>query len=264
MRSATSKTSARLWLITTTPRPRSRSALDQVEHLLRSARRRAPRSARRAARPSGRPAASARSRPTGAGRPRASPTSARTLGIVTASDWSSSRELVLHRDLVEQPRDPAAPVRRPRGRGRGWRRRRGCRTARGPGRRSRCPSAVASCGLRDASPARRRTKNSPSSAELDAGDGLDQGRLAGAVVADERRRPRRRRPRSRRRSSACTAPKRLLTPSQLAGEARAWAVAGGAARLRRAARHVLLDAGGLAGRRVRRGADLAAPSRSRP
>ena len=33
MRSATSKTSARLWLITTTPSPRSRSRLISVEHL---------------------------------------------------------------------------------------------------------------------------------------------------------------------------------------------------------------------------------------
>ena len=47
------------------------------------------------------------------------------------------------------------------------------------------PSAVASCGLEilTGSPSK---KNSPSSAELHAGDRLDERRLAGAVVADER------------------------------------------------------------------------------
>ena len=45
--------------------------------------------------------------------------------------------------------------------------------------------------------------------QVDAGDHLDQRRLAGAVVADQRHDLARRRPRGRRRSSACTAPKRF-------------------------------------------------------
>ena len=40
-------------------------------------------------------------------------------------------------------------------------------------------------GAGDADTASPRMKNSPSSAQLHAGDGLDERRLAGAVVADE-------------------------------------------------------------------------------
>ena len=72
-----------------------------------------------------------------------------------------------------------------RGRGTCCGRRRGCRTARGPGRRPRCPSALASLGPCTVTgwPSKRY---SPVVEGVDAGDALDQGALAGAVVTDER------------------------------------------------------------------------------
>ena len=62
---------------------------------------------------------------------------------------------------------------------------RGCRTARGPGRRSRCRARRRRAGVRmwTRLPFQRI---SPRVGRVDAGDALDQHRLAGAVVADER------------------------------------------------------------------------------
>ena len=58
-------------------------------------------------------------------------------GILALSCAQQPPGLLLHRHLVERP-----VPRRPRCRGRGWRRRRGCRTARGPGRPWRCRAAA--------------------------------------------------------------------------------------------------------------------------
>ena len=127
MRSATSKTSTRLWLITTTPRPRSR--------------RRWIRSSTCAvwATPS---AAVGSSSITSFGSPsseraiatdwRWPPESDATCGAhardaSTASESSSSTRALLHAGLVEQRAAAPGPAGSSRGRGRGWRRRRGCR-----------------------------------------------------------------------------------------------------------------------------------------
>ena len=89
--------------------------------------------------------------------------------------------LRLHHRLLE----PVQPSRAPRGRGTCSGRRRGCRRARGPGRRPRSRACAASFGPwmwtslaveEDLAAVR----------SVDAGDALDQRRLAGAVVADER------------------------------------------------------------------------------
>ena len=85
--------------------------------------------------------------------------------------------------------------------------------ARGPGTRSRCPSAAASLGERMCTGAPFH-RISPAVGPVDPGDGLDQHRLAGTVVADERGHLTRRGCRGRRRN-ACTAPKLLLIVAQL-------------------------------------------------
>ena len=141
IRSATSKTSARLWLITTTPEAALAQALDQVEHLrglgdaerggglveehhLRLAEQRAGDRHRLAL-------AAGEAADLGAhAAERSSPT----------SSSSSSR----HAAPSRSRRASAAGCRRrrpPPGRGRGWRRRRGCRTGRGPGSTVAIPSA---------------------------------------------------------------------------------------------------------------------------
>ena len=78
--------------------------------------------------------------------------------------------------------------RRPPGPGRRCAPRRGCRTATGPGRRCGCRRP----GRARASPADRLTAHADLArvGVLDARDHLDQGRLPGAVVAHEARRPR--------------------------------------------------------------------------
>ncbi len=124
---------------------------------------------------------------------------------------------------VQQPPaspSPSSPRRgsgrcRAHGRGRGWRRRRGCRRARGPGRPSRCRGA----GPRPGCSTRRLLAVELHGAlvgGVDARDGLDEGRLAGAVVADQRDDLARVTSKSMS-LRACTAPNRLEIP---AGRAR--------------------------------------------
>ncbi len=207
IRSATWKTLPRLWLITTTPRPRS---------------------ARRFSRAStcsvwGTPSAAVgSSKSTTFGSPTSEraiatdwrwpperlPTSVRTLPSVVTERSSSSCSVRCSmsvssrcaRDLDRRPRPPP-------GRGRGWRRRRGCRRGRGPGRRWRCR-------------ARGRLRvgdlhlpplevHLAAVGRLDAVHRLHQGRLAGAVVADQRRPPR------RRSTSKSTSVRRLDRPEAL-------------------------------------------------
>ena len=63
---------------------------------------------------------------------------------------------------------------------------RGCRTARGPGARSRCRGRrrPAGCGCAHGLPSQQ---DLAAVGRVDAGDALDQHRLAGAVVAGQRR-----------------------------------------------------------------------------
>ena len=82
-------------------------------------------------------AASGRPRPAGAGRPERVPTSVRRLGIVTARLESSSPARCSIFASSSWRETSPGPGDTPPGRGRGWRRRRGCRRGRGPGRRSR-------------------------------------------------------------------------------------------------------------------------------
>ena len=136
IRSATSKTSTRLWLITTTPRPRSRrrrissstcvglgdperrGRLVQQHHLGFAQQRAGDRDLLALAageRPDLAAQAGDRHREVGEQLDRSRAPS------LTSSSW----------------RETGRPARPPRGRGRGWRRRRGCRRAPGPDRRSR-------------------------------------------------------------------------------------------------------------------------------
>ena len=185
MRSATWKTSARLWEISDDAEPALAQPLDQLRAPARSGRRRAPRWARRACTTCGSPS-SERAIATDWRCPPESSADLRADARASspASESQQLAALLLHRDLVE-PRSAGRPARAPRGRGTGSRRRRGCRTARGPGRRSRSPSCARVAGRVDRAPARRRSANSPSSAGPMPDDGLDERRLAGAVVADE-------------------------------------------------------------------------------
>ena len=94
---------------------------------------------------------------------------------------SSSRRLRLHVRLLQ----PADDVVAPRGRGTCSGRCRGCRTGRDPGRRPRSRAWPSRFGdeMETFSPSK---KMSPLVDRVDPGDALDEGRLAGAVVADER------------------------------------------------------------------------------
>ena len=180
MRSATSNTSTRLWLMTTTPRPGAEPWIRSST--CASGPRRGPRWARRAAPASGSPISARATATTAAGRPRATPP-ASDARDARRQRRSSSLELVsiAISSIVQSHR--AAPG-SPRGRGTGWRRRRGCRTARGPGTRWRSRGSVASCG-----PVKLHglavEQDLARVGEDDARDGLDQRRLAGAVVADQ-------------------------------------------------------------------------------
>ena len=167
-----------------------------------------------------------RPRPTGAGRPRAPATVWRTERIVvTERPLSVSRRPLLHRRLVEAPQRRELLAARGTCSGR----RRGCRPARGPGRRPRCPRPAASFGpwMFTGLPSKRI---SPLVDRVDAGDALDQRRLAGAVVADERHdlagarrgsRPRRapERRRSASRPRAARGSGRQLSPSSVGATA---------------------------------------------
>ena len=142
----------------------------------------------------------------------------RTLGILTESRSSSSIELRLH---ARSRRAVGERAERARGRGTGWRPRRGCRTARGPGTRSRCRGRWRPTGRASVDRLARRRRSRRSSARMMPGDDLDEGRLAGAVVADEGHHLARRRPRSRRRSaparrrsacSPCSSAQRVGSP----------------------------------------------------
>ena len=137
MRSATSKTSARLWLMTTTPSPRSRRRLTRSSTC---AVWRTPSAAVGSSRITtfGSPSSERAMATCWRWPPDIAPTSARTLVIVTARFSSSSWERCSMSISSSWRTTPRRRRRRsPRGRGRGSRRRRGCRTARGPGRRSR-------------------------------------------------------------------------------------------------------------------------------
>ena len=88
-----------------------------------------------------------------------------------------------------RPPSPCGPRRRcrresPRGRGTCSARCRGCRTARGPGRRPRCRGAAASRGV-CRSRVRAVDEHLALVVGLHAGEALDEGGLAGAVVADQ-------------------------------------------------------------------------------
>ena len=140
MRSATSKTSARLWLITTTPSPRSR------RRLISSSTWRGLRDAERGGR-------LVEDHHLGVAEQRAGDRHRLALAAGERADLGAHAAQRRHRERVEQLDAPSAPCAissmtwsAPRARldllaarGRGWRRRRGCRTAPGPGRRSRCP-----------------------------------------------------------------------------------------------------------------------------
>ena len=107
MRSATSKTSTRLWLITTTPSPRSRSRRIRSSTCAVCA---TPSAAVGSSRITtfGSPSSERATATYWRWPPESVPTSLRTLGIVTARRESSSPSL-LHRRLVELPRDRPAP-----------------------------------------------------------------------------------------------------------------------------------------------------------
>ena len=151
--------------------------------------------------------------------PESVPTSVRTLGIVTASAREQLAGPVLHRS----PRRAGARPRRrrarsPRARGTGWRRRRGCRRAPGPGRRSRS-RARSRPGAGDRDRSRRRSGSSPASASgcpaivltsVDLPAPLSPTRPTTSPAWTSKSTP----------SSACTAPKRLLTPSSASSERR--------------------------------------------
>ena len=209
MRSATSKTSCMLCEIRTTARPcsasrRTRSSTWRVwatpSAAVGSSRITSCEFHRRPWRP----------RPTGAGRPRGSRPAGGSSGSSSRTRLLSvSRRALLHRRLVE----PARARRAPRGRGTCSGRRRGCRTARGPGRRPRCRAAPRPSG-REIDTGGPSKRISPASIGWMPGDALDQRRLAGAVVADEGHDLAGADVRSRRPSSACTAPKRLEMPAQ--------------------------------------------------
>ena len=149
MRSATSNTSARLWLITTTPWPSLAQAVDQREHL-GSVWRDAERGRRLVEHhePAARRAGSARSPPAGAGRPRACrPRRARSTIVTRERGPAASRvrcSIAVSSSLrvtLPTPSRTALLAQEEVAR-----RRRGCRTARGPGRRSRFRAATASSG----------------------------------------------------------------------------------------------------------------------
>ena len=100
--------------------------------------------------------------------------------VVTGEARQRLARRTLHRLLVEHE-----VPQRARGRGTCSGRCRGCRTARGPGTRSRCRARRRRAGV-------RMWTGWPSQQDLaavgrvDAGDALDEHRLAGAVVADQR------------------------------------------------------------------------------
>ena len=134
------------------------------------------------------------------------PTSARTSVIVTARFSSSSCDGAPC-PVSSSERSTGQPTLLD-GRGRGSRRRRGCRRERGPGGRSRSRAPP----RRSAARSRRACSNrSGRSRRMDARDHLDERRLACAVVPDERHdlagEP------EVPLSSACTGPKLLLTSS---------------------------------------------------
>ena len=135
IRSATSKTSARLWLITTTPSPRSRRRLISSSTWAVWG---TPSAAVGSSSITtlGSPSSDRATATCWRWPPESVPTSVRTLGIVTAR-FRAARRPVLHPRLVELAGDRPGPAGPPRGRGRCWPRRRGCRRGRGPGRRSR-------------------------------------------------------------------------------------------------------------------------------
>ncbi len=124
--------------------------------------------------------------------------------------------------------DPRAAAHGP---GRCWRRRRGRRTARGPGRSSRCPLRRASSGLPNA-PARRRRRMLPVRRRVHPGQDLHQGRLAGPVVADEADRLGRVDGRSMPLRARRTGPKVLETAGSSRSEHRPCADRGRGARVR--------------------------------
>ena len=138
------------------------------------------------------------------------------LTVRTDSEASVAGGRLLHRDLVEDRAGVASP-----GRGTCSARCRGCRTARGPGTRSRCrvrPRRAGEC-----------TVHRPALEEVLAGvdrvgaaDALDQRRLAGAVVTDQRGDLAGVGPRSRRRCSTCTGAEALVDRRRAAGSVRSW------------------------------------------
>ena len=139
MRSATARTSSMLWLIMMTPRPRSRSALDQVQHLggLRDAER------------GGRLVEhdDLRVEQQRAGDGDGLALAARQRGDRLAHARDAGGELARAASRRGPPSPPRrAATGRSRGRGRGWRRRRGSRRARGPGRRWRCRASARRSG----------------------------------------------------------------------------------------------------------------------
>ena len=118
--------------------------------------------------------------------PESVPTSARTLGDRHRQVLEQLAGLLLHVDLVELTDESGRPARTsPRARGRGSRPRRGCRTARGPGRRSRSRGARRRSG-REIVTCWPSKRDRPRVGRVDAGDRLDERGLAGAVVADQR------------------------------------------------------------------------------
>ncbi len=110
-----------------------------------------------------------------------------------------------HRGLVGQESEPAdlAPEEHVR------RRRRGRAPGRGPGRPSRCRVPRRRSGWRGR-PASPSTSMVPESGSVHAGQALDERRLAGAVVADERGDLAR--PSPRRRHRAARGPGRTASP----------------------------------------------------
>ena len=117
--------------------------------------------------------------------PESEPTRSRRLSIVVTAGRACARPRAPPSRARRAPASRRAPSRacRAPGRGRGSRRCRGCRTARGPGRRSRSRGGWrrSACGWRPRGP----RSGSAAVGRLRAGDGLDQRRLAGAVVAHE-------------------------------------------------------------------------------
>ena len=111
-------------------------------------------------------------------------TSVRTLRSVVTPSESSSSTAFCSIAVSSRTGTPGTVFATLLARETGWRPRRGSRTGPGPGRRSRSRARSRPAGSVEPD-GRPSNRASPASGGCAPGDRLDQGRLAGAVVADE-------------------------------------------------------------------------------